>query len=328
MTEKIRQNIIDTLLNSKHVLVTGHRSPDGDSLGSQIGLAGLLKSRKIPYAIVNEGIIPDKYRFLPGIEAVCDISKYKPSGAEFDTAVVIECSTLERIGEVRRLIGKDCRIINIDHHQDNTGFGHINLKETEASAAGEMIYHLLRHGDFSIDKEMAVNLYTAILTDTGRFHYSSTTPECMKVAGELIALGADTVEITENVYYNLRPQVMRLTGMVIAGMEYHLDGRLCLLTIDNRMMAEAEAGKGDTEGLVNYSMYAGGVEVGVLFTEIDDRMTKVSFRSQNDFDVARIAAQFGGGGHTNASGCVVNMPLDKTREAILKIVKERLNGSV
>jgi phosphoesterase RecJ-like protein len=328
MTEQIRQNIIDALLQSKHVLITAHRSPDGDSLGSQIGLAGLLKSQGIPHVIVNEGVIPDKYRFLPGIESVCDIRDFKTSGPKFDTAAVIECSTLERIGEVGRLVDEQCRIINIDHHQDNTCFGNINLKETQASAAGEMIYNILRHGSFPIDKEMATSLYTAILTDTGRFHYSSTTPECMKVAGDLLALGADTVEITENVYYNLRPQVMRLTGMVIAGMQYHLEGRLCLLTVDNRMMEEAQADRGDTEGLINYSMYASGVEVGVLFTEIDDKITKVSFRSQKDFDVADIAAQFGGGGHTNASGCVVELPLDKTRETILKVVRDRINGSV
>jgi phosphoesterase RecJ-like protein len=141
-------------------------------------------------------------------------------------------------------------------------------------------------------------------------------------------LGADAAEITDNVYYNLRPQVVRLTGLAISDMQYLMDGRLCLLTVDRKMMQTAEAGQGDTEGLVNYSMYANGVELGVLFTEVADNQTKVSFRSQKDIDVADIAAHFGGGGHINASGCVVELPLKAARETVVKFIKDRMNGSV
>jgi phosphoesterase RecJ-like protein len=328
MSRKIRQQIIDTLLKSDKVLITAHRSPDGDSLGSQLGLAGILKEKGIPFRIYNEGLIPDKYKFLPGIEEVLEIDEVPNRADKFDTAVIIECSNLDRIGVVKGLIDEDTTVINIDHHQDNIEFGDINLKEIKAAAAGEMIYNILREGSFSFNKDIATNLYTAILTDTGRFHYSSTTPECLKVAADLLRFGADPVEITEMVYYRLRPQAMRLTGMAVAGMQYQLEGRLCLLTVDRQMMKKAEAQKSDTEGLVNYSMYASGVEVGVLFTEVEDKLTKVSFRSQNDFDVADIAAHFGGGGHINASGCVIMESLERTRENVIKFVKDRINGSV
>lgn len=328
MKAKIRQEIIDRLLASDHVLITAHRSPDGDSIGSQLGLAGFLETRNIPFMVVNEEDIPEKYRFLPGIEMIRDISDVAQVDRPFDTAVVIECSNLDRIGGVRRLIGDDTVIINIDHHPDNVSFGAINFTDTSSAAAGEMIFDILRQVPAEIDAAMATNLYTAILTDTGRFHYSSTTPYCLQVAGELLSLGANTVEITEKIYFNLRPQVVRLTGMAVANMQLMLDGRLCVLSVDRAMMKQAGAGGGDTEGLVNYSMYSGGVEVGVLFTEVEDNRTKVSFRSQNDIDVAGIAAHYGGGGHINASGCVVELPLERAKEKIVAYIKERLNGSV
>lgn len=328
MINRIRQNIIDTLLQSKHVLISAHKGPDGDSLGSQLGLAEFLSHQNIPHKIVNDGVIPAKYKFLPGCDLIEDIEKTSKPSVRFDTVVIIECSNLARIGDVAKLIDDECTIINIDHHQDNSEFGQINLKEVKASAAGEMIYDIIRQGSYPISKDMATNLYTAILTDTGRFHYSSTTPQCLKVAAYLLEQGADPVEITERIYYNLRPQVVRLTGLAIVGMEYEMAGRLCMLTVDRKMMQTAGADRGDTEGLINYSMYSNGVEVGLLFTELDDMTTKVSLRSQDEIDVADIASHFGGGGHVNASGCVVELPLEKARKTVLRYIKDKHNGSV
>ena len=328
MIKQIRQDIIDTLLASHQVLITAHKSPDGDSLGSQLGLAGFLAARNIPYLIVNDGIIPDKYRFLPGIETIRDVEDVPSPAPAFDTAVVVECSSFDRIGDVGGLINDRCRIINIDHHQDNVPFGKINLKDVGAAAAGEMIYDLLVQAAARIDRDMATNLYTAILTDTGRFHYVSTTPYSLKVAAALLECGADPVEITEKVYFNLKPQAVRLTGMAIANMRFLMGGRLCLLTVDKNMLTQSGAGWGDMEGLVNYSLYADGVRVGVLLTELDGAKTKVSLRSQNKIDVAAIAAHYGGGGHLNASGCVVELPLEQARETIVAYIEEQLDGSV
>ena len=210
MSNKIKQNIIDALIGSKKVLLTGHTNPDGDSLGSILGLAGMLKAKEIDYSIVNEGAIPDKYKFLPDIEQVIDAEKAVAGQTVFDTAVVIECSNLERIGKVQELIDDNCQIINIDHHQDNIPFGKINLKTPEASAAGEMIFDILQQGDFKINKNMAACLYTAILTDTGRFRFKSTSSRTMEIAGKLIDCGADPPHnndkiyyCTENAYFNL-----------------------------------------------------------------------------------------------------------------------------
>lgn len=328
MMNEIRREIIDTLLNSKYVLLTGHRDPDGDSLGSQLGLAGFLRDQNVAYKIVDEGTVPDKYKFLPGIDEVLDINAVSNISDRFDTAVAVECSNLERIGKVGRLIDKECTIINIDHHQDNIPFGHINMKIPEASAAGEMIYDLLRQGAFSISRDMATSLYTAILTDTGRFHFNNTTPRSMHAAADLLECGADPVQITEKIYYRQTPAQMLLTGMVLAGMEYLFDSRLCVMTIDREMMERIGAGKSDTEGIVNYSLGAAGVEVGALFREIASDVTKVSLRSQDIIDVAEVAAHYGGGGHYNASGFILQESLKEAKETVIKYLKENLDGSV
>lgn len=328
MDNRVRQEIISRLLNSKRVLVTAHRNPDGDSLGSQLGLGGWLAENNIPYAIINEGGIPAKYKFLPGIDQVQTSGQSVDAPGSFDTAVIIECSQFDRIGKVQSLITSGCTVINIDHHQDNVPFGAINLKDISAAAAGEMIYGLLKAEDFTITRDMATNLYTAILTDTGRFHYSGTTARSLRVAAELIELGADPTAITEKVYFEMNPEVVKLTGKVIAGMQYVLEGKVCAMTVSRDMLNGARLGDGDLEGLINYSMYAIGVEVGVLFTELDLTRTKVSFRSHDSINVADIAAVYGGGGHINASGCIVGKPLAAARDAVIDLLKVRLNGSL
>lgn len=328
MTQQIRQDILDVLASARRVLITAHKGPDGDSLGSQLGLADYLESNNIAYAIIDDGAIPGKYLFLPGIDRIHNVADTTSGEVGFDVAVVIECSNLKRIGRVLSLLTDAVRIINIDHHQDNEPFGFINYKDTQASAAGEMIYDLLVQSNAAISRDMAINLYTAILTDTGRFHYSSTTPRCLRVAGALVELGADPAVITENVYYQLKPDVIRLTGQALSHVEYLFNGRLCLLTLDRKMLRAANIGDNDTEGLVNYSLYAGGVEVGVLFTEIDDQHTKVSFRSHKPLDVAQVASHYGGGGHINASGCMIDKPMALAREAVVAYLKDKLNGSL
>ncbi|MCP4566056.1 MAG: bifunctional oligoribonuclease/PAP phosphatase NrnA [FCB group bacterium] len=330
--KKIKQDIIDRLNGSNRVLITAHKNPDGDSLGSQLALAGYLKSHNISCAMIDEGEIPGKYQFLPNINLIQDIDKIieneSSSDDKFDTAVVIECSNLERIGRVGKLIGDDCHIINIDHHQDNTPFGSINWKDPSVSAAGELIFDLIRCASAPIDSDMATNLYTAILTDTGRFHFSNTNARCLRVAADLIELGADPERITEEVYFNQSRPSLRITGLALSGMQYLNDGRICLISVDRNMIREAEVANGDMEGLVNNTLKAKGVIVGAMFTEIDASTTKVSLRSQGDFDVAEIAAIYNGGGHANASGCQIAQPLVQAREVMIKLFKERLDGSV
>lgn len=326
--DNIRTDIIETLFSAKRVLIAGHMNPDGDSLGSQLGLAGALDRRNIPVEIVNDGIVPNNYLFLPGIDRVKSVDDIDKRAREFDLAVLMECSSRERIGNVTGLIQNGCRIVNIDHHSDNNGFGHFNLLDFSAAAAGEIVYELLVSGGVEITPEIATNLYTAILTDTGRFRFSSTTPKSLRVAAELMEKGADTSRITDMVYFNQSIGSLRLTGEVLLGLEYHQDNRVCFMTITDEMLKKYDAGKADTEGLVNYTLRAEGVKVGVLFSERESNVTKVSLRSVNEVSIIDVAVRHNGGGHKNACGCTLQSGIAESRDIILNDIRELLHGSI
>ncbi len=325
--KQIRQTILATLKNARRVLVTSHQNPDGDSVGSQLALAEFLTVLTTAPVLVNDGLIPTKYHTLPGIDRILDINDFVPAG-EFDVAVVVECSNPARAGRVADLIDARCTVVNIDHHPDNSSFGAINWNDVTASAAGEMIYGLIREADVSVTPTMAANLYAAILTDTGRFHFSNTTPRCLRIAAELIEAGADPTRLTNDIYFRQSREMIHLAALVAADMDYLLDGRLCAMTLDQARMRETRTNQADAEGLVNLTISAAGVKVGVLFTEMNDARTKVSFRSQDAIDVGAIAAHYGGGGHVNASGCQLHLPLAQARREVLAFLKDRLDGSV
>lgn len=322
------QNIIDSLEKAKNVLIVGHVNPDGDSIGSQLALAGYLNQRSIKCRIINDGEIPSNYEFLPGIDTVENINNFEDDDNSFDTVVYIECSTNERCGKVTKLIDiENQTIINIDHHSDNTSFGKINFIDNEAAAAGEMIYDILLLASAEISVDIATNLYTAILTDTGQFQFTCTTSRTLRIAATLMDKGIDRLKIINNLYHNYTPSAMRLLGTTLLNQEFHLDGKVCYMTITDDVLKKIDASPKDMEGLINYSIGIKGVVVGVLFKEISESVTKASFRSDNGIDIIKVAAKFGGGGHRVACGCTLDNSMDEAKRVILSEIKELLNGT-
>jgi phosphoesterase RecJ-like protein len=317
---------IDTVLDSaKKVLVASHIDPDGDALGTQLAFAAYLKSRGKEVHLVRDQEIPFKYRFLSGVRDIPPVGHYGKN-AMFDTAVILECPNRERIGRASNLLDENTRIINIDHHRDNDLFGEVNWINTRASSVGEMIYEYFERVCYGFAWHVAEQLYTAIMTDTGRFRYRSTSPRTMEIAGRLIEAGADPQKICDHVYYNLRPSTMKLIGKVLNGIEFHHNGTICLLFLKKEMLSQSGADESESDGLVDYTLFNAGVVAGALLKEIDTGRTKVSFRSKDGINVAAIAARFGGGGHFNASGCSVDMPIGRTRDELLKIFIEEIDA--
>ncbi|MFQ6009385.1 MAG: bifunctional oligoribonuclease/PAP phosphatase NrnA, partial [Candidatus Zixiibacteriota bacterium] len=168
----------------------------------------------------------------------------------------------------------------------------------------------------------AEQLYTAILTDTGRFRYKSTSPRTMAIAGLLIKAGADPQKICDHVYYNLRPSSMKLIGKVLNRIEFYDNGTICLLTLTQQMLKECKAELSESDGLVDFTLLTEGVVVGALLKETNSGYTKVSFRSRDSVDVAAVAIRFGGGGHYNASGCTLPMELFQAKNEVIKLLRE------
>ena len=325
MSAKTARAVEKVLKKAKKILVTSHQDPDGDSIGSQMALLAYLKAKKKQVLAVNQGKMPNKYRFLDPTGIIQQAEEPLPPFVP-DAAFVVECPSLKRIGCVQKLLRPATIIVNIDHHPKNEKFGHINWLDSRASAVGEMIYDFLRASRFKITPPVAEAFYTAILTDTGRFRYSSTRPRTLEICARLIEQGANPQKITEEVYYRIAPEDLRLVARVLEGLELHDGGQVCFLSIDDRLLAETGARFENTEGIVDYSLYVRDVKVGVLFKELSPNKTKISLRSQNGIDISPIAKSFGGGGHPNASGCALPMPLAEAKRTVLQKISELLQN--
>ena len=325
--QKIYKDIIKAVEVAKSILIASHEDPDGDSIGSQLAMRQFAIAKGKSVTILNHGAIPDKYLFLPNIVEIKNIEDYQGSES-FDLAIIIECPGLERLGKVQRHLGEGTKLINIDHHPDNQKFGVVNLLNSKASSVGEMLVEYFEAINWKIDTNAAICLYAAILTDTGRFRYNSTTRRTMEIAGQLIELGANPREICDRIYYTMPLQLIKLTGTALSGINFYEDGRICLMQVDRRMLEENKTDYGDLNGLADYTLFGKGVVVGGLIKELDKGRTKVSLRSRGKFDVSSVAHKYGGGGHFNAAGFAVNLPMDAVRKTLLKDLIEALNGQL
>lgn len=318
------EEISAILEQSKSVLVVSHVDPDGDALGTQLAFASYLRKSGKKVYLVREDEIPEKYRFLPGVNEIKHIHDIM-AGFKADTAVVLECPKLSRAGNIIKKLDDSCRIINIDHHQDNDSFGEVNWVDLKASSVGEMVFEMFEAVGYEIDETTALQLYTAILTDTGRFRYNSTSQRTMEIAGKLIKAGADPRSICDQIFYNLPLSTIKLVGHALNNAEFVSNNTICILSIGQETLRQKEARLSDTEGLAEYTLFGQGVEVGILLKEGHDGVTRVSLRSRGKVNVADVALQFGGGGHPCAAGCSIEKNIKDAKHDLLKVISEFIN---
>ncbi len=314
--KKTYREIIKFIADARSVLITSHRGPDGDSIGSQLALARYIKDQGKNVTIVNHGSISDKYKFLPGVELI--IKPDKGSKNNFDLVIILECPDVQRTGDVADMIADGIKLINIDHHPDNTNYGDIILVDIEAAAVGEILAEIFLEAGYKIDGDAATLLYTAILTDTGRFRFESTTKRTMEIAGKLIEAGASPRQICDNIYFAYSESILKLTGKVFSRVRLFEDGKVCLISLDKKFLADNGSSLTDTEGMTEYTLYLQDVVVGAMLREIEDNITKVSLRSRGNIDVSGLAHKYGGGGHVNAAGCTINLPLNWAEKKLLE----------
>jgi phosphoesterase RecJ-like protein len=327
MSEKLTK-ILDLIKGSRRVLITSHRDPDGDSVGSQLALAELVEHLGKSCRVINQGDLPHKYGFLdPGgkIENLDAVTgSEKAGGGAPDLVFVLDCTSMSRVGEVEKLVPPAAKLVNIDHHPDNEDFGTFNYVDADASAAGEIIFCLFEIAGFSVTSLVATQLYAAILSDTGRFRFLNTSPGCLRVCAELLKAGAVPKYVTSQIYFNHSLPFLRLLGSVLSSPQILGKGRICIMTLKHNLLADLKVDPGEVEGVVDYSLFLKGVEIGLLFTERENGKTKVNLRSQNEFDVSKVARVFGGGGHRNAAGCMIDNSLERAKSIILDQIQKAL----
>lgn len=314
--------VAERIRAGSNFLITSHRNPDGDALGSGLALQGLLrKMGKSARVIVRDGFGQPLYN-IPGADEVT-ISDTLPHDYPdaYDAVFAMECPEVERTG-YPVLPGP---VVNIDHHLGNRMYGEINYLDVEAPSVGEMILQLNRHHlGLPLDREIAIAMYVSLATDTGFFRYHNTTLRTFEAAAELTRHGVVPGDVSLWINESVTAGSIRLLGLCLTTLQLHADAKIATTELPLRFFDQAEASPEDTEGIVNYGRNIEGVMVSALLKEGLDGMTRVSLRAKPGVDVQKVAAMFGGGGHAAASGCTMPMPLAEAKAKLVPILAEIL----
>ena len=321
---KIIDRILEAIRASGSICVVGHIRPDGDCVGSQLGLTLALRAEGKQVSCWNEDPMPQKYRFLDR-----DGDFQMPArGLKFDCVIATDCASFERLGKIGPFIARRKPLINIDHHESNTRYGDLNWVSPRDPSTGELIYRLLKLARWPVTPRIADCLFTAISTDTGSFQYPSTRPGTFHVGGELVTHGADLAQICAEVYESFPLSRARLLKHIYSRFKLTHADRIAYFWLKKADLARTGAASSDTEGLIDHIRAIEPVIVACVFEELEPELTRLSLRSKREkVNVSDIAAQFGGGGHPAAAGArIPGNPLSVQRR-VLSAIKKAINSS-
>jgi phosphoesterase RecJ-like protein len=303
------------LHEAESFLVVPHLHPDGDALGSALGLYHALKQMgKTHVVVVSHDPVPEIYRYLPDWE---QIRVEHPHHATYDVAVVVDQSQLNRAGKHEPLVRAARKILQIDHHVLMEPFADVALVDTRAAATAELVYRLLRHMRLPMTPEVATCLLTGIVTDTFSFKFPNTTPRTLRIAAALQQAGADLSHINEQVFETRSFSAVKLLGLALATLQRTEDGKIAWVSIPRSAFEAAGAHEEETEGIVNFVRSVRGVEVAMMLRESPTHKVRASLRSRGAVNVALLAQQFGGGGHENAAGCTLETSLAEAERTLV-----------
>jgi phosphoesterase RecJ-like protein len=292
--------------------LSSHARPDGDAIGSQLAMAYALDALGKDVVLINKDPVPGPLRAFPGAERIAVADRAEET---YDAAIIMECSTLDRTG----VTGLDTSfVINIDHHQGNTGYGALNWFDESAAACAEMVYDLVVALGVPMTRTIATHIYVGILTDTGSFHYSGISARTFDICRALVEAGVEPPRVARAVFDSNTLGRLRLFGAVLSAIELEQNGHLALMRVDEAMVARAGGTYDDTEGLINLPLTVKEIEAVVFFKQIGGDEYRVSMRSKGDIDIGAVAKEFGGGGHKNAAGFNAPGSLADWRGAIIE----------
>jgi phosphoesterase RecJ-like protein len=305
-------------------LIVSHVQPDGDAISSTVAVGWILEKLGKTYTMMNEGPIPARLQFLWRSSEITGCDRAEPE-RKYSRIIAVDCADFSRIGSSQRWFAEEYEMLNIDHHPTNDGFGSINLLRVDAAATSEILYEMAGHLALPLDKEAATAIYTGLLTDTGGFRYSNTSPFVMEAASRLLEAGVEGPELAELLLERMSMGQMKILQKGLSRLAFSEDQRIGWLWVTSEDLTETGAVNEDLEGLVNYPRNIEGVDVGILFKENGTKSVKVSMRSSGLVDVAAVAQHFGGGGHVRAAGCRLTLPLSEAMEQVIAYIQKELN---
>jgi phosphoesterase RecJ-like protein len=308
----------DILKKAKTILITTHRNPDGDGIGSGVALMSILLKLGKKIDFVTKDTIPFIYNFLPYINKIKKVDSVKK---RYDVVIFLECPDKDRNGKIIDF-EKNFKIsVNIDHHIGNTRYADINIVDPKASAVGMQLFEFFKKAGFKIDLNAALGLYTAIITDTGSFNFANSTPEVHRAVAELIEKGVKPSFVSSNVYAT-SPESTKLMAQMLS--KIRIKDGIGWSVLTKKMFKQTKALDSEIDNFINLIRNIRDVKIAVLFKEYGAKVIKVSFRSKTGFNVNRIATFFNGGGHKYAAGCVIHKTLKDAISSVLKIIKKNM----
>lgn len=312
-TAALIQGLVD---HAGAIAIIGHERPDGDCIGSEIALCSILRALGKRTEIVNADQTPARYKYLDPDAMIRQHRVGAPVDA--DLIFVLDSTDLKRIGQITREDFDGAKIVDIDHHPGNPLFGDVNFVDTKAAAAAELVWRLASERRWAVPPLGREALYTGLVTDTGHFAYSNTTPRVLRMAAELRELGVDGEAVWRTIYLNKTRAELDLETRARASLECRANGKICLISLRHSDFAATGTSPQNAEEFAGIPRMLAGVELAVYFYEINGgTATKVSMRSIRDIDAGALARSFGGGGHRQAAGCSFDLPLDAAKAVFL-----------
>ncbi len=315
--------IVAAMRSAQRIAIVAHVRPDGDAVGSVLGLALSLRAMgKDVIAMLEDGV-PSNLAFLPGTDTIIQ------PGTEplnIDLAIALDTATHERVGEkTKALLDAAPVLLNIDHHPTNPGYGTLNLIDSASPATGQIIYNLLSEHGLPIDDAVRQNLFIAISTDTGSFQFSCTNARSHRIAAEMMEAGLDTARLAQLVYQSYPVRRLELMRDMLNHMEFRAEGRIVSWQLKQELMDSISMEPGDTEGLIDTLRMIDSVVSCVIFEDVPGGKVRVSARSKdNRLDVSAICGQFGGGGHRMASGARMKGPIGAAADKFLQALEHEV----
>ncbi len=304
-------------------MVVTHINPDGDALGSLLGMhLALVEMGKHSNALCADKV-PEIYNFLPGHEQV--VTGLESLAHQPQFIIAVDAAEENRISGDLSAIRDQAKLINIDHHETNPGFGEINYVQPDATSTAELVHEIIRKTGHRLSTNVGKCLYTGLVTDTGGFRFAGVNSRTLRVGAEMLAAGFDSYDIIRPLYEEYPIRRIYLERLVLERLEILLDGRLVMSTIYSEDFEKLGADMSETENLVNRLRESKGVLAGILFTTMPNNVIRVSFRSKDSLNVSAIAKPLGGGGHSHAAGLRSTLPLQELKEKIVQAVAQALD---
>ncbi|BDD87788.1 DHH family phosphoesterase [Desulfofustis limnaeus] len=330
----VPEQILDVFREKGHFLILTHIHPDGDALGSQLGLADILTQRGKEVLCYLDAPVSHLYDFLPGAERVCcskaDVKRFCSQAGSDLATVVLDCGEADRLGREKEVLTAVKPVLVVDHHRSHRSFGDICWVDPARSSTGEMVYEIGEALGHTFSPEAAFNIYVAIATDTGSFRYENTGSRTLEIAARLVDGGVHPEQVSVHIHENFSPARMRLLRMVLETLDLHENDQIACIHVTGDMLAASGATIHDIEGFVDFPRSIRSVRVAFFLKAVEGKeKVSVSLRAKGTVDVAEIAKAFAGGGHRNAAGCRFSgVSIEEVRRTLIRAIIEQMAANL